>query len=71
LSGRNGFSAFCENKAHIFYYARGEVSEEKGPSDAAPDAGSGVTRRVRWLTLGVAQLGGCTGASTGLASDAG
>jgi hypothetical protein len=48
-----------------------EVSEAKGPSDAAPDAGSGVIGRIQWLTLGAAQLEGCTGASDGLASDAG
>jgi hypothetical protein len=44
-----------------------KFSEAKGPSNA----GSGVTGRVRWLTLGAAQLGGCTGAFGGLASDAG
>jgi hypothetical protein len=49
----------------------GEVSEAKGPSDATPDVGSGVTGRVRWLTLGAAQLGGYTGVSDGVASDAG
>jgi hypothetical protein len=34
-------------------------------------AGGGVIGRVRWLTLGAAQLDGYTGASDGLASDAG
>jgi hypothetical protein len=56
---------------HIFHYARGKVSEVKGPSDATPDAGSGVTGRVRWLTLCAAQLGGCTSVSDGLALDTG
>jgi hypothetical protein len=55
----------------FFHCVRGKVSEAKGPSDTAPNAGSGVTGRVRWLTLGAAQLDGCTGASDGLASDAG
>jgi hypothetical protein len=41
------------------------------PEAESPDASSGITERVRWLTLGAAQLDGCTGASDGLASDAG
>jgi hypothetical protein len=66
-----GIHRFRGSEMHIFYYARGKVSEAKGPSDVAPDAGSGVTGRIRWLTLGAAQLGGCTGMSDGLTSDAG
>jgi hypothetical protein len=56
-----GFDVFVEVK-HLF----STVSEAE-----SLDAGSGVTGRVRWLTLGAAQLDGCTGASDGLASDAG
>jgi hypothetical protein len=74
-----GIQRFCGNETLIFLCAGGkkggEVARmflvEKHSSDAAPDAGSGVTGRVWWLTLGAAQLGGCTGTSDGLASDAG
>jgi hypothetical protein len=55
----------------IFHCAGDEVSKAKGPSDAPPDAGFKVTRHIRWLTLGAMQLGGCTGVSDGLASNAG
>jgi hypothetical protein len=55
----------------IFHFTGGKVLKAKEPSDAAPNAGSGVTEHVRWLTLGAAQLGGYTGTSDGLASDAG
>jgi hypothetical protein len=68
---RGGIRRFCGNEAPIFYYAGGEVSEVKELSNTAPDTSSGVTGRVRWLTLGAVQLGGCTGASNGLTSDAG
>jgi hypothetical protein len=66
-----GLGRFCGNETPIFHCARGEVLEVKGPSDAALDTGSGVTGHVWWLTLGAAQLGGCTGVSDSLASDAG
>jgi hypothetical protein len=85
LRGREGFGIpislpsslrgriqhFCESETSFFHCARGKVSEVKGPSDAAPDASSRVTGHVRWLTLGAAQLGGCTSVSDGLASDTG
>jgi hypothetical protein len=56
-----GFGVFVEVK-RLFSTA---------PEAVSPDAGSGITGRVRWLTLGAVQLDGCTGASDGLASDAG
>jgi hypothetical protein len=66
-----GSSLQRQSKMSIFHCAGGKVLEAKEPSDAAPDAGSGVTGHVRWLTLGAAQLDGYTGMSDGLASDAG
>jgi hypothetical protein len=62
LRGREGFGFLSlGSETSIFHCAGGKVS----------DAGCGVTRRVRWLTLGAAQLDGCTGAFDGLALDAG
>jgi hypothetical protein len=56
-----GFGVFVEVK-RLFFTA---------PETESPDAGSRITGRVRWLTLGATQLDGCTGASDDLASDAG
>jgi hypothetical protein len=74
LRGREGFGflslppslrgeirRFYGSETSFFHCAGGKVS----------DAGSEVTGRVRWLTLGAAQLDGCTSASDGLTSDAG
>jgi hypothetical protein len=68
---RDGIRYFYGNKTSIFHRVRGKASEAKGSSDIAPDAGSGITEHVRWLTLSAAQLDGCPGVSDGLASDAG
>jgi hypothetical protein len=74
-----GFNAFVEVKC-LFSFAPearkgGEVTGvfliKKHSSDAAPDIGCRVTRRVRWLTLVSAQKGSCTGASDSVAPDAG